>query len=135
MVGLGKNIWPNVDIDDGQLPSLLSSLLLYTDIMNYRDAVTDLYIVLFDTIRSDPKTPHGREGFYFSENGEHTLYEVGKAIAQALVEVGKSTSAEPTTFTDEEVKKYFGVSHDSYLLLCRAFRDNQLISASTICPL
>lgn len=73
--------------------------------------VADLYIVLFDSIRKNPKgTGHGREGFYFGENGEHSLYEVGKALGQALVDLGRATEAEPTTFTKEEIGKYFNVS-------------------------
>ncbi|EJD06859.1 NAD-binding protein [Fomitiporia mediterranea MF3/22] len=89
MVGLGKNKWPNVHID----------------------GVADLYIVLFDKIRADVNSvPHGREGYYFGASGEHDLYEVGKAIAQALVELGQGKSAEPATFTKEEIDKYFGGS-------------------------
>ncbi|EJD06861.1 NAD-binding protein [Fomitiporia mediterranea MF3/22] len=89
MVGLGKNKWPDVHIDD----------------------VADLYIVLFDKIRTDVNSvPHGREGFYFGASGEHDLYDVGKAIAQALVELGLGKSSEPTTFTKEEIDKYFGGS-------------------------
>ncbi|KAG6815306.1 hypothetical protein H0H87_003106, partial [Tephrocybe sp. NHM501043] len=88
MVGQGKNIWPNVHIDD----------------------VSDLYIVLYDSIRTDPTTGHGREGFYFGENGEHTLYEVGKAVSETLFELGKSKSPEPTAFSKEDIDKYFGGS-------------------------
>ncbi len=74
-------------------------------------AVADLYIVLFDAIRKDPSVPgHGREGFYFGENGEHNMYEVGKAIGDALVALGKSATPDPTPFTNEENQKYFGVS-------------------------
>ena len=85
MAGLGKNSWPNVE--NGE--------------------VADLYIVLFDCTCSDPEsTLHGREGFFFGANGEHTLYDVGKKIAEVLVELGIRHSSEPTTFTDEEVKRY-----------------------------
>jgi nucleoside-diphosphate-sugar epimerase len=45
-------------------------------------------------------------GFYFAENGEHTLHEVGKAIAKVLYDVGKGKSENPTTFTPEEMDKY-----------------------------
>lgn len=71
--------------------------------------MADLYIVLFDSIRSNPSTGHGREGIYFGETGEHSLYEVGKAIGEAMVALGKSDNPEPTTFTKEEIDKYFGV--------------------------
>ncbi|KAF8968165.1 hypothetical protein BDZ97DRAFT_458986 [Flammula alnicola] len=50
---------------------------------------------------------HGREGFYFCENGEHTLYQVGKAIAEALITVRKAANPEPSTFTPEEINEYF----------------------------
>jgi len=91
-VGQGKNIWPNVEIDE----------------------VADLYIVVFDAARKNPDSiGHGREGFYFGETAEHTLYEVGKAIGEALVALGKSDNPEPTPFTKEEIEKYFAGS--SYL--------------------
>ncbi|KAF8071994.1 hypothetical protein FPV67DRAFT_911651 [Lyophyllum atratum] len=102
MVGPGKNIWPNVSNDD----------------------IADLFLVLYDSIMTNPSgTGHGREGFYFGENGEHSLYEVGKAIAELLVEIGRGVSAEPTPFTKEEIDKYFAGSY--YLgsnARCRANR-------------
>lgn len=72
--------------------------------------VADLYVVLYDAIKEHPdSTGHGREGFYFGESGEHNMYEVGQAVSQALVDVGKGKSREPTTFTQEEIDKYFAV--------------------------
>lgn len=66
--------------------------------------------MLFDHIRANPSgTGHGREGYYFGESGEHTMYEVAKAIGEALVEIGKSDNPEPLTFTKEEVNKYLNV--------------------------
>jgi len=88
MVGEGKNIWPNVHIDE----------------------VADLYVLIFSKLLEGTPIGHGREGYYFGENGEHTLYDVAKAIGQAMVELGKAKSAEPTTFTKEELDKYFGGS-------------------------
>ena len=70
--------------------------------------VADLYIVLFDSILANPKTGHGHNGYYFGENGEHSLYDVGKAIGEALHSYGIG-DAVPTTFTEEELQKYFGV--------------------------
>ena len=74
--------------------------------------MAELYVVLFNAIRKgdNPACGHGREGFYFGENGEHTLYEVGKAIGDAMVQLGLSGNAEPTTFTKEEIDKYLEVS-------------------------
>jgi len=83
VVGEGKNIWPNVNIED----------------------IADLYIVLYDAIVSDPSTGHGRAGFYFGENGEYTLYEVSKTIAEAMLALGLGKTVEPTPYTEEEYKK------------------------------
>ncbi|KAI0737090.1 NAD-P-binding protein [Daedaleopsis nitida] len=90
VVGKGKAFWPDVHIDD----------------------VADLYIVLFDSIVNNPdQTGHGWEGFYFGENGEHTWYQLSKAVGEALVSLGITTEAESTTFTVEELVKYWGSEH------------------------
>ncbi|KAJ7315727.1 NAD(P)-binding protein [Mycena albidolilacea] len=88
MVGEGKNLWPNVEIHE----------------------LADLYTTLYDKIISDADTGHGRNGFYFGASGEHSLYDVGKAIGKALVALGKSQSDQPITFTQAELDKYFGGS-------------------------
>ncbi|KAF9453418.1 NAD(P)-binding protein [Macrolepiota fuliginosa MF-IS2] len=86
MVGKGVKIWPNVDIDD----------------------VADLYIDLYNAIKANPDAVgHGRDGFYFGLNGEHVLYDVSKELGRVLVAFGKSSEEEPTTFTKEEIDKYF----------------------------
>ncbi|KII89892.1 hypothetical protein PLICRDRAFT_40076 [Plicaturopsis crispa FD-325 SS-3] len=87
VVGKGANLWPNVHIDD----------------------VADLYIVLLDSVLSGTDAAaHGHEGYYFGENGEHKLYDVSAAVAKALFELGKGKSTEPTTFSEDELQKYFG---------------------------
>lgn len=72
--------------------------------------VADLYIILFDLIIS-PHThkhpAHGRAGFYFAENGEHTLYSVSEAVARVLYDLGKAKDPRPTAFTEDEMGKYF----------------------------
>ena len=66
-------------------------------------------MVLFDNIVANPdKTGHGWEGFYFGENGEHHWLDISKAIGQAMTELGLSDNLEPTTFTVNELKKYYG---------------------------
>ncbi|THU82952.1 NAD-binding protein, partial [Dendrothele bispora CBS 962.96] len=92
MVGKGVNIWPNVEIHE----------------------LTDLYNLLFDAVLSPTASAslgHGREGFYFGANEEHKLYDIGKAIAESLVAGGKAKESEPTTFTKEEIDKYFAGSN------------------------
>lgn len=71
--------------------------------------MVDVYQILFDATLSDPNLPHGREGYYFVENGEYKLYDLAKAYSQALYDVGKGKSPDPTSFTADEVQKYFGV--------------------------
>ena len=71
--------------------------------------VVDFYQIVFDATLSDTNLPHGREGYYFAENGEYKLYDLAKAYSQALYDVGKGKSPDPTSFTADEVQKYFGV--------------------------
>ncbi|GBE86900.1 NAD-P-binding protein [Sparassis crispa] len=109
MVGSGISFWPDIHIDD----------------------VADLYIVLFDAIVTNPeKVGHGREGYYFGEAGEHTWADISRAIGVALVELGISTSAEPTTFTTEELIKYFGCeavgNYSGSNSRCRGYRGRAL---------
>jgi len=108
IVGAGKNIWPNVDIQEGETSTI--ALLALSFEVNMMFKVADLYIVLYNSIVSNPATGHGREGIYFGENGEHTLYDVNKAIGEALMSIGKADNPEPTVLTTEEIDKYFRVS-------------------------
>ena len=71
--------------------------------------VADLYIVIFDALTANPEgVGHGWEGFYFGENGEHTWYDISKEIARTFVKLGLGGTDEPTTFTDEELARYWG---------------------------
>ncbi|KAF6747570.1 hypothetical protein DFP72DRAFT_919668 [Ephemerocybe angulata] len=86
-IGLGKNIWPLVSNAD----------------------TADLYIIVFNAIRKNPDTVgHGRDGFYFAENGEFTMYEASQAVGKALKELGILDSDEATPFSEEEALKYLG---------------------------
>ncbi|KAF9012835.1 NAD(P)-binding protein [Hymenopellis radicata] len=61
VVGLGKNVWNNVHIQD----------------------LAILYVVLLDHVlglASHNEFQHGRSGYYFAENGEHELLDVSKAL-------------------------------------------------------
>ncbi|EJF64808.1 NAD(P)-binding protein [Dichomitus squalens LYAD-421 SS1] len=87
VVGKGLAWWPNVHIDD----------------------IAELYIVLFDSSISSPDmTGHGWEGWYYGENGEHHWIDISRAVGKALVELGITDNAEPTSFAVEELPKYFG---------------------------
>ncbi|OSD08792.1 NAD-P-binding protein [Trametes coccinea BRFM310] len=96
VVGEGKSIWNHVHIDD----------------------VADSYIVLLDAVLKNPDTiPHGREGIYLLENGEHTWIDVSKAVGKAFVQLGLAKSAKPVPFTEAELQKYIGSSFMGYLAL------------------
>ena len=88
--------------------------------------VVDLYITLFDAILSNRPAGHGRDGYYFGENGENSLYDVCRAISQALVELGRGYSPEPTTLSVEENLKYFKVGKNiqgfCVFHFCNAYR-------------
>ncbi|KAI0769398.1 NAD-P-binding protein [Trametes elegans] len=88
MVGEGKNIWPNVHIQD----------------------VAHLYEVLWNKELAGEKMGHGKEGYYFAENGEHELYDVAKTIGSVLKQFGLTRTGEPSSFTKEELDRYFSGS-------------------------
>jgi hypothetical protein len=77
--------------------------------------VAEMFEILLDATLSDPNLAHGREGYYFAENGEYRLYDVAKAYSQALYDLGKGQSPEPTTYSADEVQKYFGVTTSFYV--------------------
>ncbi|KAI0740929.1 hypothetical protein C8Q76DRAFT_791308 [Earliella scabrosa] len=71
--------------------------------------MAELYYLLFDAALFNPsKIGHGPEGYFFAENGEHSLHALARAVGDALVAVGRATEAEPNEFTPEERLKYFG---------------------------
>ena len=71
--------------------------------------MAELYQVILDSALSDTNTQHGREGYYFGVSDEYKLYDLAKAYSQALYDLGKGKSPEPTRYTVEEAQKYFGV--------------------------
>lgn len=79
--------------------------------------VADLYIAVLDNLLAGKQIGHGREGMYFGENGEYNSYELSRAIGETMVRLGKSKSAEPTTFSTEEEQMFFGVSCERRILL------------------
>jgi hypothetical protein len=70
--------------------------------------VTDLYLLLFTSIlspsKSKPAPGHGREGYYFGSNGEHSMSDVYNAVAKVLFDLGKTESMEPTQVLEAELK-------------------------------
>ncbi|ETW83553.1 hypothetical protein HETIRDRAFT_380746 [Heterobasidion irregulare TC 32-1] len=86
VVGQGLNVWNNVHIDE----------------------VGDLYRVVFDSALKDLNTPHGRQGYYFAENGEYSQVELAREIGRVMHELGMAKSQAPTKLSDEENMKYLG---------------------------
>ncbi|WRT63704.1 uncharacterized protein IL334_000627 [Kwoniella shivajii] len=91
VIGEGKNIWPHVKITDlGQLYQLL-----YTK-----------------ATETKPTIGHGLSGYYFGISGEYTLFGATSRIGQALVKnnLVESKETTPSTFTEEDLKKYYNGS-------------------------
>ncbi|KAH9052953.1 hypothetical protein EDB83DRAFT_2619944 [Lactarius deliciosus] len=104
VIGEGKNIWPNVEVHEQ----------------------AELYQIILDAALSDPSTPHGRDGYYFGASDEYRLYDLAKAYSQVLYDLGKGKSPEPTSFTAEEVQKYFGGAWLGSNARCKAERGRAL---------
>ncbi|KAE9407774.1 NAD(P)-binding protein [Gymnopus androsaceus JB14] len=80
---------------------------------------------------------HGREGYYFGANEEHTFYQLGEAISEAMLKLDKGSGGAPTSFTKEEFDKNpmksvlcFSMAYMSYYIgsnsRCRANRSRAL---------
>jgi len=87
MCGKGENIWPNIHISE----------------------IASLIATVFEAAL-EGKTAIGWEGYYFGETGEYKQRDACTAIAKALHARGIG-SPEPTPFTEEEIKKYYGGSY------------------------
>ncbi|PIL35407.1 hypothetical protein GSI_02133 [Ganoderma sinense ZZ0214-1] len=86
VVGKGLSMWPSVHTTD----------------------LAELYMVVFDNVMENPnKVGHGWQGFYFAENGEHRWLDISNSVGQAMFELQLTENPEPTSFTVEELKKYF----------------------------
>ncbi|KAH6888975.1 hypothetical protein BKA70DRAFT_882977 [Coprinopsis sp. MPI-PUGE-AT-0042] len=95
IVGEGKNIWNEVNLDD--ISQFYVKLL---------EGVVDLD-TSSPTVQSIKKY-HGTEGYYFVENGEHTLQCISAKIGEILHKKGVIRSATPKPLTEKEVEEYFG---------------------------
>lgn len=71
-------------------------------------SVARLYCTIVERALAGDDIGHGREGFYFGENGEHTMLHIAKAIGADLEDMGLADTADPSTFTKTELDKYFG---------------------------
>ena len=56
-------------------------------------------------VESPETVSHGREGYYFAENGEHTHADLAMHLGRTLFELGAVDTAEPLRFiTPEQVQ-------------------------------
>ncbi|EIW57263.1 NAD-P-binding protein [Trametes versicolor FP-101664 SS1] len=98
VLGTGAPIWNCVHVDDQ----------------------ADMYVLMLDALLNSPeKVSHGREGFFFGENGELVTGEIVKAIAKALFSLGRISSPELVQQSPEELGKLYGSE-----MLVRAFFAN-----------
>ena len=69
--------------------------------------MADLYIRLLETILEDPeKVSHGREGYFFADNGELSMREVLQSIADALFALGRVSTRELVPYAPGEAGQY-----------------------------
>ncbi|KAJ7581591.1 hypothetical protein C8J56DRAFT_895195 [Mycena floridula] len=71
--------------------------------------ISNLVVLIYDSATMRPsETSHGREGFYFAENGSSSLYDINQVVQNVLIKTGraKTTSQVPTTLSKEDISKY-----------------------------
>lgn len=83
VIGDGKGIWNSVHIAD----------------------LVFLYEIVLNKAISGESIPHGKSGIYFTENGEHSWWDLSHAIAQAGVKAGVIKQEEPQKLSLEEATK------------------------------
>ncbi|KAJ6520903.1 hypothetical protein DFH09DRAFT_225596 [Mycena vulgaris] len=84
--GEGKNEWAHVEIGE----------------------LSDLIILLYDAVMTKTKsTAHGKDGYYFAENGAYFMFEFSRVLQEVLIESGRvnAGSTVPTEFSPEEQAK------------------------------
>jgi hypothetical protein len=68
--------------------------------------VGDLYALVYaGSLRTG--IGHGKSGYYFGISGEYTLLSACQVIGSTLVEQGWAKESQPTTFTREDLDKYY----------------------------
>ena len=103
IAGKGENVWPCVHISDRECGDVLEICI---EKLTLIISVAELYMVLYNSATHRPaSTAHGREGFYYGENGEYKNADVVKAIATVLFELDKVKEPYPIPFSPEENEK------------------------------
>ena len=99
----GENVWPCVHISDRECENVFE---IRFKKLTWIIPVAELYMVLYNSATNQPaSTSHGREGFYYGENGEYRNADVVKAIATVLFGLGKVKEPYPIPFSSEENEK------------------------------
>ena len=71
-------------------------------------------------VESPETVSHGREGYYFAENGEHTHADLATHLGQTLFKLGAVSTAEPVRFVTAEDVQSDGMKVRASSLLCTA---------------
>ncbi|GAA5878453.1 hypothetical protein JCM3774_006403 [Rhodotorula dairenensis] len=95
LVGRYQNTWPLVHTDD----------------------LTDLYELVLHAALSRQDCGHGRAGYYTASNGQYVCRDAAEEIGKALERRGLAETADPSPFTADELKKYYGAdaSHLTFI--------------------
>ncbi|KAI0358320.1 NAD-P-binding protein [Trametes cingulata] len=93
-------------LDRGSMGVLGKGISRWGDV--HIDDTADLHILLLDALLSTPeKVSHGRNGWFFAANGEHSMRELHEAVAEALFSLGRIKNKELIPYTKEDLDKYF----------------------------
>ncbi|KAH9914493.1 NAD(P)-binding protein [Epithele typhae] len=93
IIGEGQGIWDNVHVED----------------------LASLYAIILRRLVSSPASiTHGRDGYFFAENGEHLWLDLSRRVAEALFALGAIESAELVKFETEESIGEFA-KHEAYV--------------------
>lgn len=89
-----------------------SDLKLFMETENTSlSTVAKLYDLLLTAALSQTGNPdHGSRGYYFGVHGEHSMYDIGKAISTAMYKKGKGDGKGPTTFTPTDIRNLGTIS-------------------------
>jgi nucleoside-diphosphate-sugar epimerase len=84
---IGLNRWDHVHITD--------TAALY--MLVYTQALTD-------------SIPHGEEGYYLACSGDYSSLDIGRAIGEEMVDLGLASTAEVTSFREDDTRYRVGFS-------------------------
>ncbi|KAI9709611.1 MAG: hypothetical protein M1812_007659 [Candelaria pacifica] len=107
-VGNGENFWPNVHVYD----------------------LSDCYLKLVEAaVKGDENVTWNKEGYYFTENGEHVWGEISRRVAMEVHDQGLTPSGNVRSIDEDEANKLtpMGAALWGANSRCRSIRAGKLL--------